>query len=174
VLREPLLLASPAVGVGQVGENPNALAAMRRANVGRSQHSPFRIIPERGKVAEHAVESSSSESWRIFHADKSRSYLAHDASVLAPQSRTRAIEAGACAGDGYVLTGKASRNHVNTASPWSTVKGSHVIPDRERGQRAVILPCEKNGGGVGVALDGADGSPPKERAAEYAATSARE
>jgi hypothetical protein len=45
---------------------------------------------------------------------------------------------------------------------------------RERGQRAVILPCEKNGGGVGVALDGADGSPSEHSAAEYAATSARE
>jgi hypothetical protein len=141
-LREPLLLASPAVGVGQVGENPNALSSMRSANGGRSQHSPFRIIPERGKVAEHAVKSSMSESWRVFHAHKSRSYLAHDASVLAPQSRARAVEAGAGAGDGYVLTGKSPRNHVNKSAPWAAVKGSHVIPDRERGQRAVILPCE--------------------------------
>jgi hypothetical protein len=141
-LREPLLLASPAVGVGQVGENPNALAAMRRANVGRSQHSPFRIIPERGQIGEHTVESSMSESWRVFHADESRSYLAHDASVLAPQSRARSVEAGAGAGDGYVLTRKAARNDVNTASPCFSVKSSHIIPDRERGQRAAILPCE--------------------------------
>jgi hypothetical protein len=95
-LREPLLLESPAVGVGiEARENPDSLSSMRSANGGRSQHSPFRIVPERGQVSEDNVESSTSESWGVFHEDESRSNLANDASHLPPESGPFSAEAGA-------------------------------------------------------------------------------
>jgi len=60
------------------------------------------------------------------------------------------------------LAGKPARNHVNTSSPRSTVKGANVIPDRERRQKSVILSAGKYACGVGVSLDGTDGSPSEE------------
>jgi putative intracellular protease/amidase len=70
-----------------------------------------------------------------------------------------------------VLAGKPARNHVNTASPWISVKGANVIPNRERREKAVILSGDEYACGVGLALDSADGAPAKEFASEYSATS---
>jgi hypothetical protein len=50
----------------------------------------------------------------------------------------------------------------------------NVIPNRERRENAVILSGDKNACGVGVPLDGTDGSPSKEFASEYASTGPRE
>jgi hypothetical protein len=45
-----------AVGVGS--KYPEPVALVRSSDIGRSQHHPFRIVPERGKVAQHHVEST--------------------------------------------------------------------------------------------------------------------
>jgi hypothetical protein len=72
------------------------------------------------------------------------------------------------------LAREASRNHINNSSPRFTVKSSHVIPNRERRETSVVLPCDKNIAGVFIELDCADGFPSKQLATEYSATSARE
>jgi hypothetical protein len=41
-----------------VAHNPDPLASVRRSNVVRSQHTPPRIIPQRGKVTEDHGKSS--------------------------------------------------------------------------------------------------------------------
>nr|WP_246789179.1 hypothetical protein [Akkermansia glycaniphila] len=69
---------------------------------------------------------------------------------------------------------KPARYHVNKTSPQSSVKCANIIPNRERRDRAVILPGGKDGGGIRIDLDGADGAPSEEVAAEYAAASACE
>src|SRR5206468_1973689 len=73
-----------------------------------------------------------------------------------------------------VLAWESSRNDINTAAPWATVKGSHVIPDREGRERSVVLAGQKNASGVGVDFDGAHGPPSQKSPAKYSATSARE
>ena len=55
-----------------------------------------------------------------------------------------------------------------------SIKGANVIPNREGREKAVILSLGKNAGGVGFALNSADGAPPEQLAPEYSATSARE
>jgi len=140
-------------------DDPDPFAEVGGANIGRSQHAPLHIIPEGGKISQDDFKPELLETRRVFSEDKSRSYLSHDSGHFFPESRpgSRDSCSGACAG--YILTWEASRYDVNTASPCSSVKGAHVIPDRIRGKRAVILPCEKNGGGEPVVLDGADGLP---------------
>jgi hypothetical protein len=66
------------------------------------------------------------------------------------------------------LAWKPARNDVNTASPRLSVKGANVIPDREGRENSFILSLDKYACGVGVSLDGADGSPPEEFAPEDA------
>ena len=69
---------------------------------------------------------------------------------------------------------EASANHVNNSAPWLSVKGLHVIPNRERREGAIVLSCHKHGLGVWLPLDCADASVSKELASEDAATSACE
>ncbi len=144
------------------------------AEVCRSEHIPFRIEPERGQVAKYSSEPPSSEHWGVLHEDEGGLNIANDASELNPETGAGAVEACASSCGADVLTGEAARHHVNTASPRSSVKGAHVIPDGKRREASVVLTCDENAGGVGVKLDGADGPPPEQMPAEDAATSARE
>jgi hypothetical protein len=147
---------------------------MRRSNVGSSQHCPPAVIPERGQITEHSSKSPSKERWAVFHEDVAGSNLANDARHVGPHAAALSVNAGAFACDADVLAGKAARNDVNTAAPWSSVKGANVIPNRERREKAVILSGGKYACGVGLPLDGADGSPAEHPPPEDASTSARE
>jgi len=176
-------LRSPRIGVNSacigfaflgVGHDPDAFSLMRRTGVASPEHSPFRIIPHRGQVAENTSKPPRSEHWGVLHEDESRSYLANDPRHLSPEAGAGAINPGAVARRADVLTREASRHHVNTASPRSSVKRSHVIPDRKRGQASVVLTGNENARGVGVALDGTYSAPSEEMAPEDASTSARE
>jgi hypothetical protein len=53
-------------------------------------------------------------------------------------------------------------------------KVPYVRPYWEGFENAVVLPLCKNGCGVGIKFNGADGSPPEELSPEYSSTSARE
>jgi hypothetical protein len=147
---------------------------VRGANIGRGNNSPFRIVPERGKVTEHPVESSRNESWAVFNECEAGSYFANDAGHFVPHPAALAVESFPCPGDADVLAWEAARYHVNKASPRSSVKGANVIPNRERREHAVILSGEQYACWVGFPLDSADGSPSEQVAAEYSATSACE
>jgi hypothetical protein len=69
------------------------------------------------------------------------------------------------------LTGKAASHDVNNPAPWSAVKGSHIIPNRERGERAIVLPGDEDGLGVGLSLDGTNTSAPEKLPGKDAAAS---
>jgi hypothetical protein len=93
---------------------------------------------------------------------------------MLPHSGFFAVNAGSFAGGGYVGAWKPARYNINKSSPWSSVKGLHVIPDGKRVQAAVVLALHKNACGVGVPFDGAYGSPAKEFSPKDATTSACE
>jgi hypothetical protein len=139
-----------------------------------SEHSPLRIVPQRGQVTEHGVESAKSEGWGVFHEDVTGHHLANDSGELSPESGAFAGDPGSASSNGYVLTGKAARYDVNTASPRASVKGANVVPDWERVKRPVVLPRSQDRSGIGVTLNGADGSPSEQSSAENSATSACE
>jgi len=54
LIHDPVSLA---VGVGS--DNPDAVPLMWSSGVGRSEHTPPRIIPQRGKVTEDSGKASS-------------------------------------------------------------------------------------------------------------------
>jgi hypothetical protein len=122
-----------------VGKNPDPFADMWGSHVSRSQHSPFRIEPQRGQVSEYSSKPSTSEHWGVLHERESRSYLANNPSHFRPEPTSLAVESIPSAGNADVLAWEASRNDINNASPWSAVKGSHVIPNRERRECSVVL-----------------------------------
>jgi hypothetical protein len=78
----------------------------------------------------------------------------------------------ACCAD--VLARKPACHDANKAAPWVSVKGLHIIPNRERWEGAIVLSCHKHGLCVGFPLDGTDGSVSKQLPGKDAATSACE
>lgn len=76
VFRDPLDFASPAVGVGQVRDDPQTFPTMRCADVASRQHRPFPHVPERGQVTDDTPECFSSvgrkQPWDIFSEDPCR------------------------------------------------------------------------------------------------------
>lgn len=149
----------PVSTVQGVGNNPDPLPSMGRTNDGSADDSPSRIEPHLGQVSEYAVESSRSESWRVFHEDVTGSYFANDPGHFHPEAGSLAFDACSSSGHGYVRTRKPARNDINTSSPISSVKGANVIPNREGREKAVILSGAQYACAVGIDLDGADGSP---------------
>ena len=169
-----LWLASDAVGVGKIPEDPNPVPSMWRFNVGRSEHAPLCIVPERGQITKDGSKSAKSKGWGVFHEHEARSYTANDSRHFSPQSRSLAVNPGTLSGRANVLTGEPPRNHVNPSAPRSRVKCSHVVPDWERLKAPVILARAKYRARVWVKLDSANRAPSEKPAAEDAAASARE
>ena len=101
-------------------------------------------------------------------------YELTDEQVRAAAGISLAVDAGALACNADVLAREASRNHVNSPAPRSSVKCANVIPYREGREKAVVLSLGKYACGVGLPLNSADGAPPEQVAAEYSSTSARE
>ncbi|AMM23205.1 hypothetical protein AX767_01545 [Variovorax sp. PAMC 28711] len=88
-------------------------------------------------------------------------YFANDPRHFAPETGAFTIKSFATTGCADVLAGEAASHDINTASPRSAVKGSHVIPNRERGESAVVLARDEDGLGVGLVLDGTNTSASK-------------
>jgi len=147
---------------------------MRRTNIGSSQHCPPAVIPERGQITEDNSESPSNESWTVFHEHESGSYFASDPRHVGPHPGSFPGDSCAFSGNADVLARKPARHHVNNSAPRSSVKGLHVIPNRERREGSIVLSCDKDSLCVGFPLNGADASVSEQLAPENAATSACE
>ena len=161
----------PIVGVRQ---HPDSFTLVRCSGMDRSEHSPFRIVPQRGQVPENNVKSPRSEYWAVLHEDVARSYFANDPRHVLPHSRSFAGDACTFSGCADVLARKASRYHVNKAAPWSSVKGLNVIPYWERREKAFILSGGKYSSWVGFPLNCTDAFPSKELASKDATSCACE
>lgn len=132
------------------------------------------IIPHFGKVAENRRETATGKPGTVFHEDVERSYVANNTGHVAPQAGAGAGQSAATAGTGDILTREAARNHVNKAVPGPSVESGDVVPDGEGREEAVALALHEDAAGVLFDLDGADGAPAVEQAAEYAAANAAE
>jgi len=155
---------SVAVGVGycpRCHEDP--ITAVRGADGGSWDAIPSRIVPARGQVSENLSEPSRRESWRVFHEDVARSYLANHSRHLSPEPGAEPeIHPESAASHADVLAGEAAGDDVDVASPGSCVKSLNVIPDGEALEPPVSLSGEENGASVAIKLNSADGAPAKD------------
>jgi hypothetical protein len=142
-----------------VGQDENPFAPVRSATIGRSKHTPFRIVPAFGQLPENDVESSNKESADVFHEDDCRSYLANDASELEPEAGSVALnDSFASAGNADVLAGKSANDAIHASTPRLTVERSNIRPDRRWLQRPLFNPCCQNFAVFDSALDITDRS----------------
>ncbi len=127
--------ATEASGVGQKEE---PLPSVRRTNVGRAKHAPFRIVPQVGQAPEYDLDSESNKVPDVLHVDVARSHFANDPSVLAPQPGADPVDdAVLLPGDADVLTRESANDEIHASTPRATVEGGDVRPDRRRIQPTV-------------------------------------
>ena len=143
---------------------------MRSTGVVRSHNSPFRIVPQRGKVAEYFVKPPRSEHWAVLHEREPGLYLANDPGHFGPQSASLSVKPVSLSGNADILTGKPSADDINVSAPWLPVERAHVIPHREGREHSVPLPCEQHASRVGSKLNSADGAPSKQVSAQDASS----
>jgi len=84
------------------------------SDIGCGYSSPFRIIPEFGKVSENSIHSSNKQAWDVFHKHVSGSYFANESGIFTPQSTASPFfQAGSLAGYGYILAWKPTGQHIH-------------------------------------------------------------
>jgi hypothetical protein len=103
---------------------------MRRAELCRREHSPFRIKPASGQVCENLSHSSIKQRCDVLHDHEVWSNVANDPEHLRPQSRARALDASAEPCITNVLAWEAPPNNVNVSAVLSdkfSGKCSHIV-----------------------------------------------
>jgi hypothetical protein len=140
-----------------VGHAEQSLAAMRGANVVRSEQTPLSIEPELGKVAKYLAEPKAKVARDVLEEGERGSALVEDASDFGPQVALVALPEP-LAGDAEWLARVARSDEIHAATPRSAVEGSEIVPDRSLIHGLVAHPGHEDGRGEGVPLDVAHGA----------------
>lgn len=147
----------PYVDAVAVGQNEDPFPKVRRANLGRAEHAPIRIEPERGQVPENVPDSTSQEPWDVLQEDDPGSHLANDSRDVGPDPSGVGL-GEALPGGADRLAREACRDEIHDATPRAACEGAHVIPDRSEIQGLVFHPRHEDGRGESVPLNVAHGS----------------
>lgn len=100
---------------------------MRRSDIVRSQHTPFRIVPAFGKVTQDGIEiSRGKKPWDVLKECVAGSYLANDAECIGPHVAV-VICTSTFTGNGEGLA--QSREPRSDAIHNATKRGSVESPD---------------------------------------------
>jgi hypothetical protein len=141
------------------------------ADIVRSQHAPFRIVPRFGQLPEYRSKVLvSKETWDVFQECEGWSHFANDADGFRPEVSLVVLSL-LFAGDAERLAWESRSDDIHDSTPPLSVKGSHVVPDREQVKYTVPLASEEHFSSVRLFFHGADGSPPEQLAPEQPATS---
>jgi len=96
---------------------------VRRADVGRAEHEPFRIEPELGQVPENGLEPASNKSRDVLEKDPAGSNLANDPRNVWPDP-SLVCDPSALAGDAPGLAAKTRSDKIHDSTPRPAIEGS--------------------------------------------------
>lgn len=134
---------------------------VRRADLGRAEHVPLRIVPEIGQRPENGSEgvslSRGEDSSHVLQEDVAGSYFAKDSSDIFPEP-SLVGRAASLSGIAEWLTGESGRDDIHLAAPRAAIEGLEVVPDRRSIQGLVFHPRHERGRRVGLPLDVTHGS----------------
>jgi hypothetical protein len=152
----PELFASVLVAVGQ---DEQSLASVRRSDIGRAEHTPFRIEPERGKVGKNVGEPKRNVACDVLEEPERGTGLVEDSCDVRPEVALVGVaEPSAC--DAERLARVAACDEIHRATPRAAIEGCEIVPDRRAIQRRVFHPGHEDGRGEGFPLDVANGTAP--------------
>ena len=96
-----------------VGNNPETISLVGRANVSSGYAVPFRIEPERGQVAENASKPSIKQCCDVLHDDEAGSKLASEPCNFSPKARAFSRQPRSEALIADILAWEASADNVD-------------------------------------------------------------
>lgn len=141
-----------------VGQDEDALASVRGADIGCADTVPLRIEPEVGQIPENEGQSASGNKGRyVLQEDEARSHFVKAIADGGPDPAGVGSAASAAGGAPW-LTREAGRDEIHEATPASAVEGDKVVPDRRRSHEAVRHTRDQRGGGKGFPLHVSDGT----------------
>lgn len=140
-----------------VGQEPEPVASVWRANLGRREQTPLRIEPELGKVGEDVRQPESNKLGDVLQEDESRSHVSDDPGNVRPEP-SLVIDTPTLSRRRERLTGEAGSDEVHSSTPRSSIEGGEVRPDRRLIQVRLIHPRHESGRRVGVPLNVSHGS----------------
>ena len=133
---EDSVAEDPAVHpASRVRNDPHTSSLMRRADVGRSNNVPLRVMPEAGQSFGDNVEPSTSEELDVLNQDPSGPKLANESLELKPESGTLAFEPRPFARRRDVLTREPSAEDVD----WGDAAGADLSDVAESGDVWPVL-----------------------------------
>lgn len=138
--------------VVDVGHKEESVSVVRRSNIGRSESTPLRIVPERGKVGEDDFEPFRPERGDVFNEDQLRSNFADDSREVFPEPASLAPDAFLLTGDGDVLTREAASDAVHQSSKRGSIEGGNVRPKSRWSQVSRFHARSQDFAGVGFPL----------------------
>jgi hypothetical protein len=110
-----------------VGNNEDPVPPVRGAEGTSVKTIPNSVVPARGKVPEHDVESASAKGGDVFDEDPRRPDFVDDSVELSPQSRPGPVESGSAAGDGDVLAREPATDEVDGLEQPTAGLGAGVL-----------------------------------------------
>lgn len=140
-----------------VGHEPEPFPAVGGANGGRGEQTPLRIEPELGKITEDMGKSCANNSWDVLQEHVSGFHVADDPCDVGPEP-TVVVSAQPLPRCGERLAGEACSDDVHSATPWASVEGAEVRPDRRSIQARLVHPRHESGRCVGVPLNVSHGA----------------
>jgi hypothetical protein len=113
-----------------VGNDPEALSGMWRANRGSRYAMPLRIVPEGGQVSENSVHPSTKQLCDVFHENVVGSNLANEARVFSPKTGSLPVKTARRASPREILAREPTADDIdgNSVSAKSVgCKGSDIL-----------------------------------------------
>jgi len=147
---------------------------VRRSNSGSGDTSPRNIKPCFGQVFEDLSKvSRGDKSGDVFEEDPSRSDLTDDPDGVGPHVAL-VVGSSSRPGGAKRLTGESGRDDIHAATPWRTIEGSNVIPDRTAFENAVFLALHEDLSAIRILFNRAHDAVSEDPAREKASTSTSE
>jgi hypothetical protein len=161
----------PSVAFGVGSKNPQPSPSMWRSASCRRKAIPSRVVPAFGQPPEDLAEIVAGEkSGYVFQEREGGSYFPKDAEGVGPHV-SFVVLALPLSGDAERLAREARRDDIHESTPWLSVEGSHVVPDREQGEHTVPLTPQQDFAAERFDFHGADGAETAEDSPEDAGAS---
>jgi hypothetical protein len=138
-----------------LGQDEQSLASHGVSGFGRAEYSCRNAVAQSLQWRDEGRELSACIPRNVLADDKTRPALAGDADNLG-REEALSVSSGAVSGDAVVLAGIARSEDINEATPWSSVEGEQVRPDRRRMKPPCFHRRDQACGGCGFPLHVAD------------------
>ena len=135
-----------------MGQDEDAQALVRRADLSRAEQARRRRVAQTPKLSQDGFEAKGDVACDVFEKDPFGQALANDPADLGPEV-TGIVGAGTLSGGAEGLAGIPGEDDVEGPAEGASIEAAQVIPDRGRGEVPRGLGGDEDGAGPVLPLD---------------------